>query len=197
MPDRRSRIAFTDHDRGVRRMRLALVFLLAALASCAPRDGAGACSVSVTRDVTFAGSGAEEIVTASATGASCDKTIALYTIHDSEGRPLWAWTSPTAQAFGDAFHTSDEEQVRAFVERWAVPHLATTAEAPPWDVLEPGQTTLDQLTYDDIRAREVPMLCHLSGVARESCVFWEPVAGAAGLLYERLATAAEEEADPS
>ena len=94
-----------------------------------------------------------------------------------------------AKGFVDTF--------RAFVERWAVPHLATTAEAPPWDVLEPGQTTLDQLTYDDIRAREVPMLCHLSGVARESCVFWEPVAGAAGLLYERLATAAEEEADPS
>lgn len=177
-------------------MRMALLLLLATLASCTPRQAADACDITVTRDVTFAGSGAEEVITARANGSSCDKTIALYTIHDAEGSPLWAWTAPTARAFGDEFHTADEEHLRSFVERWANPHVATTAEAPPWGSLEPGQTTLDELTFDDIRARDVPMLCHLTGVARESCVFWEPAAGAAGLLYERLATAAEEEADP-
>lgn len=178
-------------------MRVALFSVFAALVACTPRHSANACDIVVTREVTFAGSGATETVTARATGAACDKTIALYTIHDAEGRPLWAWTAPMARAFGDAFHTADEEQVRAFVERWAEPRLSTTAEAPPWGALAPGQTTLDQLTYDDLRTRDVPMLCHLSGVALESCVFWEPVAGGAGLLYERLVTAAEEAADPS
>lgn len=173
-------------------MRFAFVLVFAALTACAPRQASNACDIAVTHEVAFAGSGAQEIVTARAIGASCDKTIALYTVHDGEGRPLWAWTAPTAQAFGDDFHAADEERVRAFVERWARPHLTTTAEAPPWDALESGQTTLDQLTYDDLRAREAPMLCHLTGVARETCVFWEPAAGAAGLLYERVAAAAEE-----
>ncbi|GAN00117.1 hypothetical protein U91I_03782 [alpha proteobacterium U9-1i] len=176
-------------------MRLPLVCAaLASLLSCAPQERAGACDVRHEREVMFANGGAQETVTARAFGASCDKAIALYTIHDGEGHPVWSWTAPMARAFGDQFAAAEEEQLTTFIERWAQPHITTTEEAPPWGALEPGQTTLDELTYDDLRARNLPMLCHLTSVARESCVFWEPAAGGAGLLYERLATAAEEEA---
>lgn len=178
-------------------MRLAALALVIALAACTPPEEAvntGACDVTHTREIMFAGVEEQETVTARAFGATCGTTIALYAVYDAAGEPLWSWTAPTARAFGEDFRASDEEQLLAFVERWSQPHIATTAEAPPWGALEPGQTTLDEATFDDLRARELPMLCHLSGVARESCVFWEPAAGGAGLLYERLATAAEEEA---
>lgn len=76
--------------------------------------------------------------------------------------------------------------MREFLERWASPTtLASTSTAPEFSDLVPGQTTLDQLTYEDIRARDLPMLCHLSGTARETCVFWEPAAGGAGHLLDR------------
>jgi hypothetical protein len=177
-------------------MRLVAFTLLAALAACAPREAVNttACDVIHTREIMFAGVEEQETVTARAFGATCGTTIALYAVHDSTGEPLWSWTAPMARAFGEDFRAADEEQLRSFIERWSQPHIATTAEAPPWGALEPGQTTLDEATFDDLRARELPMLCHLSAVARESCVFWEPAAGGAGLLYERLATAAEAEA---
>lgn len=177
-------------------MRLLALALLVSLAACAPREAVNtnACDVTHTREIMFAGAEEQETVIARAFGATCGTTIALYAVYDSSGEPLWSWTAPTARAFGEDFRAASHEQLEAFVERWSQPHIATTAEAPPWRALEPRQTTLEQATFDDLRARELPMLCHLTGVARESCVFWEPAAGGAGLLYERPAAAAEEEA---
>jgi hypothetical protein len=163
-------------------VRLVLLALLIAIAACAPR---GRCDMSVTRDLAFSAADARETVTARVIGASCDKTIALYAIHDSEGFPVWTWTSPTARAFGDVFAANDREHVQQFLERWAAPTLSTTQHATEWRLLAPGQTTLDQLTYEDVRARNLPMLCHFSGTARETCVFWEPAAGGAGHLLDR------------
>ena len=79
-----------------------------------------------------------------------------------------------------------------FLQRWAQPALSTTQTAPEFSTLQPGQTTLDRLTYEDIRARNLPMLCHFSGTAREVCVFWEPAAGGAGHFYDRDAEETEQ-----
>jgi hypothetical protein len=152
-------------------------------AACAQQTAR--CDLSVTRDLTFTSANAQESVTASVSGVSCDKTIALYAIHDSDGFPIWSWTSPTPRAFGEVFAANDREHVQAFLERWATPTLTTTHHATEWRLLAPGQTTLDQLTYEDVRARDLPMLCHFSGTARETCVFWEPAAGGAGHLLDR------------
>ncbi len=165
-------------------MRFLAFAIAVALAACAPRGGAR-CDVTVTRDLSFTSSEATETITARSLGPSCDKAIGLYAIHDAEGHPVWAWTAPLPRAFGDAFVDSDAEHMQDFLTRWAQPRVSTTQAAPEWSALSPGQTTLDRLTYDDIRARDLPMLCHASGTAREVCVFWEPVAGGAGLYFER------------
>lgn len=181
------RSAFTcaNHDRRVRPVRALLyAFVAALLAACTPQQGA--CDVSVTRDLAFTSAAASERVTVRSFGASCDKAIGLYAIHDVEGFPIWSWSIPLTRAFGEeTFREMTPENMRDFLTRWAQPTISSTQSAPAWDALTPGQTTLDRLTYDDIRARDLPMLCHSTGTARELCVFWEPVAGGAGLYLER------------
>ena len=170
-------------------MRFIIFVLCAAIAACAPQGGR--CDITVTQDVAFTAPDAQERITTHAFGESCDRAIALYAIHDAEGYPVWSWSTPLARAFGEAFVQSDDDHMRDFLTRWGQPSVSTTQSAPEWERLAPGQTTLGRLTYDDIRARDLPMLCHASGTAREVCVFWEPVAGGAGLYFERDVEEAE------
>lgn len=173
-------------------MRVVFVLLALALAACAPRQQAG-CDLSLTRDLSFSSAEAADRVTVRTLGPTCPQAIVVYAIHAEDGHPLWAWTAPVPLAFGEVFHDADADIMRAFLERWAQPHLTTTSEAPDFALLAQGQSTLDQLTYDDIRARNLPMLCHLSGTSRETCVFWEPAAGGAGHFYDRDADIPESE----
>ena len=101
-------------------------------------------------------------------------------MRDAEGFAIWSWSAPLRHAFGDVFAPEDTEHTQQFLDRWVLPVLETTQAAPAWGDLAAGQTTLDQLTYEDVRARDLPMLCHFSGTARQTCVFWEPAAGGAG-----------------
>jgi len=187
MLGRRSRLACADHDRGVRALRFFLIALALATSACTQQTGA--CNVSAVHELEFAGS--ESQVRAETIGANCHQAIALYSIRSAEGDVLWAWTAPLQRAFGDVFAAEADEHLNAFLERWATPEIATTQAAPAWEDLLPGQTTLDELTYVDIRARDLPMLCHYSGTSRQTCVFWEPIAGGAGHLYDREAEETE------
>jgi len=163
---------------------LAAAMLLAVAAyACTPR--AERCDLSHTREIAFTSAEARDALTVRVIGPSCDKTIGLYAVRDGDGHPIWTWATPMTRAFGDVFAPNEPEPVRRFLVRWAEPTIATTRAAPAWAELEPAQTTLDQLTYEDIRARDLPMLCHFSGTARQVCAFWEPAAGGAGLFYER------------
>lgn len=193
MSDRRSRFRHAHHDRGVRAVRVPIVLGAAAcaLAACAP-EPAPRCDISVTQEISFTGGPASDTVSASAIGAACDKATVLYIVHDAEGRPIWAWVSPMSRAFGDEIRAEEPDEMQDFLERWAQPDLATTGAAPAWPSLAAGQSTLDQFTYEDIRARDLPMLCHYSGTARQICVFWEPVAGGAGHYFERVVEESEE-----
>ena len=184
MLDHRSCFACANHDRGVRPVIRS--FILGALllaAACSPQ--AARCDLSHTRDIAFTGGATADRVIVRTFGASCDKIIGVYEIVDGDGHPIWAWASPLPRAFGDAFSAGEPEHVEAFLEQWSQPLLTTTQAAPEWALLAAGQTTLDELTYGDIRARDLPMLCHFSGTARQTCVFWEPAAGGAGLLFDR------------
>ena len=185
MPNYRSGCAHAHHDRGVRPVRFVVLCIIAALAACEQRAATAQCDISVTRDLALSGTDAHETITARAIGPSCDKAVGLYAIHDAEGHPAWAWAAPLPRAFGDAFVEADEDVMRDFLTEWARPRVSTTQSAPEWDALTPGQTTLDRLTYDDIRGRNLPMLCHSSGTGRELCVFWEPAAGGAGHYFDR------------
>lgn len=186
MSHRRSGVGRADIDGGVRPVMRLLLCIAAALALSACMDGGkGRCTLAHTQATAFTSTTATDAITVRTFGEACDETVGLYEIRDAEGRPLWSWSAPLQREFGDVFASDEPDEMRAFLEQWAQPHIETTAAAPEWAQLAPGQTTLDQLTYADVRARNLPMLCHFSGTARQICVFWEPVAGAAGHFYDR------------
>jgi hypothetical protein len=161
--------------------------LLIALAACLPActRESPTCDITVTREIAFTTETAADVVTTRSLGAACEQAIGVYTITTADGHPVWAYAIPLARGFGDDFIEPEAEAMRAFLERWGEAEISTTAQAPAWTELTPGQTTLDRLTYDDIRARTLPMLCHFSGTGRQLCVFWEPGAGGAGHFLDR------------
>jgi len=164
-------------------MRLLFVAVALILGACAPR--AASCNLQATHDFALSGASETDTITVQTIGPSCDKAIGLYVVRDAEGYALWSWSAPLRHAFGDVFAPEDTEHTQQFLDRWVLPIVETTQTAPAWNELTPGQTTLDQLTYEDIRARNLPMLCHFSGTARQTCVFWEPAAGGAGHMIDR------------
>jgi hypothetical protein len=161
------------------------VAALLALGACTT---APSCDLKSTADLTFSNTETADQITAQTFGETCDEAVALLIVRDGAGRPLWSWTGLLNHRFGETFAADDNEAMAQFLARWVQASVATTQSAPAWDALSPHQSTLDQLTYEDIRARDLPMLCHFSGTAHETCVFWEPAAGAAGLFYERDVT---------
>jgi hypothetical protein len=163
-------------------MRFLLLCAALVAASCTQHQ-AGRCDFTHTAQIAFTSGESQDRVTVRSFGASCDKAVGVYEIIDAEGRPIWAWAAPLQRAFGDVF--TEPEHMEAFLEEWTQPVITTTQQAPEFQLLAPGQTTLDEFTYADIRARDLPMLCHYSGTARQTCVFWEPIAGGAGHLYDR------------
>ncbi len=166
----------------MRAFLFACVALVGACAQTPPR-----CDMELTRDLSFTSADAQDTITVRAFGPSCDKATGHFDVRAPDGAPIWAWTAPLPRAFGDVFPPQEPEAMRDFLERWAQPEITTTQTAPAWAALEPGLTTLDQVTYEDIRARNLPMLCHASGTGRQACVFWEPAAGGAGHFYDREA----------
>lgn len=164
-------------------MRSFVVVMALALSACA--QTAPGCNLEATHDFALSGASETDTITVQTIGPSCDKAIGLYVVRDAEGYALWSWSAPLRHAFGDVFAPEDTEHTQQFLDRWVLPVLETTQDAPAWNELHPGQTTLDQLTYEDIRARNLPMLCHFSGTARQTCVFWEPAAGGAGHMIDR------------
>jgi len=164
-------------------MRVLVLGAMLALAACS--QAPARCDFEVTHEIAFTAADAEDTVLVQSIGPTCDKTIGLYVVRAADGYPIWSWSAPLSHRFGDVFGPEDTEHMEAFLNSWAQPRLATTQSAPAWDALAPAQTSLDRLTYEDIRARNLPMLCHFSGTARETCVFWEPAAGGAGHLLDR------------
>jgi hypothetical protein len=165
-------------------IRILIPLALLALAACMPRAPSD-CNLSFDREVAFTPDDAQDVVTARSLGPSCDKTVGLFTVSGADGHPLYAWSAPMTQAFGDTFAGATAEAMNAFLERWSQPTLLRTSAAPAWPLPESARTTLDRLTYEDIRARDLPMLCHSTGTGVEACVFWEPAAAGAGHMYDR------------
>jgi hypothetical protein len=163
--------------------RLLIVILFAGMTACAQR--AQPCDLEVTHTIAFSAPGAEDQLSVQSIGPTCERTIGLFTLRTSDGFPIWSWSAPLSHRFGDVFAPEDREQMQAFLESWAQPALTSTHHAPTFETLAPADTSLDQLTYEDIRARDLPMLCHYSGTGRQTCVFWEPAAGGAGHFMDR------------
>ncbi|HRE42462.1 MAG TPA: hypothetical protein PKY87_00660 [Terricaulis sp.] len=164
-------------------MRLLILAGLALCAACAPQQTPH-CEARISREIAFTESAAPDVIAAQTLGEYCAQAFGVLTITTHEGDPVWVYAAPLARAFGEGFAEPEEEAMNAFLERWAQAELSRTSAAPAWTQLSAGQTGLDQLTYEDIRARDLPMLCHYAGTGRQLCVFWEPAAGGAGQLLD-------------
>ena len=155
------------------------------LTACTPATEHAGCDAVSTREIAFTGGASADIVTVRSFGKVCRDAIGLFTVTTADGAPVWAWSAPLHRVFGETFVENEREAMAAFLDRWTEPQISTTTHAPEFELLAPGQTTLDALTYEDVRARDLPMLCHYAGTARQACVFWEPAAGGAGHLLDR------------
>lgn len=171
-------------------MRLLLSAVAALAASACAREPAS-CDRAATATIAF--SSAADTVTARTFGPACDKAVGVIAIAAEDGTPLYAWSAPLHPTFGNLFEPRVDgptvETADEFLARWAALRIAQTGEAPPWAARAPAppgaQTTMDRELYEFIRARDLPMACHLSAVAREACVYFEPAAAAASPFLER------------
>ncbi|MDZ4691946.1 hypothetical protein [Terricaulis sp.] len=162
------------------------------VSACARAPVQASCEFRSAHELAFTAPDAADTIVAESRGEACDKAVGLLVIRAADGYPIWSWSAPLSHRFGNVFAPDDTEHMVSFLEAWAQPEITTTQSAPAWDTLVPAQTTLDQLTYEDVRARDLPMLCHFSGTARQTCVFWEPAAGGAGHMLDRDAEEPEE-----
>lgn len=157
------------------------------------------CNVSVDRPISFTAPDAADRVFAQTVGPSCTEAVAVLTIRDPEGAAIWAFAMPFRQGVGAALISPDaadlsQEAVAAALNTWieAAPRPASSVVDWPQGASAPeGEsrnarwiTTLDPLTYRDIRARNLPVYCYVSGPRRSQCVFFEPAAAQAGILYD-------------
>ncbi len=165
-------------------MRIVILAALALVAACAPPKQSAACDVSAEREIAFTDAQAADVIQARSLGENCAQAFGVLTITSAEGDPVWVYAAPLARAFGEDFAEPAPDAMREFLERWAEAEISRTGAAPTWMQLSAGQTGLDRLTYEDIRARDLPMLCHYAGTGRRLCVFWEPAAGGAGQLLD-------------
>lgn len=174
---------------GARRLRAALLAVtLALLGACAPAPREERCDLLAESQIAFTAPDASDRVTVRTFAPSCGEAIALYAVTTADGEAIWAWSAIVQRTFGEALRGADADEMGAFLQRWSAARVERTSAAPAWPLGGETSTTLDRATYEDIRARDLPMLCHLSSVARETCVFWEPAAGGAGHFYDRDAT---------
>lgn len=165
------------------------ILCLFCLAACARQ--APTCERASASEITF--STASDRVTARSFGPSCGKAVAMIVIRDARDEPLWTWSAPLYPTFGNMFRDDGDgpspRLVEEFLARWSALKPHTTADAPAWPARAPAPggavTTLDRATYEDVRARALPMACYLSRVARETCIFFEPAAAAAAPFIER------------
>src|SRR5512134_123662 len=119
MSDRRSRLAFADHDRSVRAvMRILVLSALALLGACTQQQ-AGRCDFTETRQVAFTSAEAQDRITVRSFGVSCDKAVGVYEIIDAEGHPIWAWAIPLQRAFADVFRADEPKHMQKVLEEWA------------------------------------------------------------------------------
>jgi hypothetical protein len=173
--------------------RALLLALALTLCACSRSADDTRCDSEASNAVAFSSPDAHDAVEARAIGADCGAAVAVYVVRSHEGVPIYAWAAPMHPTFGDSFAPRVEQplsrrEMQSFLDRWAAAASATTGAAPAWH--EGIVTPFARETYEDIRARDAPMLCFLSGVARETCIYWESGVAAAGVLVERDAPGA-------
>lgn len=176
-----------------------LVFVLAALALVGcdrPRAVDAGCTREVTREVSWSGA-APDSITASSSGPSCLQAIVTLAIRNAGGDALWVHAAPYYDMVVGGAPPPDApvvsgQRMDEFLSAWAEPTLATTDTLPEWregaeSLAESADTfsydtAFDRPTYEQLRARALPMLCYAAAVEATRCLIVDPQSGAPTMI---------------
>lgn len=178
----------------------ALAILIAALflASCgqpAEQTDAG-CAREITREVAWSGAVPDRI-TASANGPSCLQAFVTLSIRAANGDALWIHAAPYYDMVAGGAPPPDApavsaERMDAFLSSWAEPTLGRSGTLPHWragsaSLTESADTfaydtPFDRDAYEQLRARDLPMLCYAAAAEASQCLIIDPLSGAPTMI---------------
>ena len=166
----------------------AVAALLAAPAALA----ADRCNAAAAYDWASAGKGVT--VEAFASGATCDKTVAVFVIRDAEGTAqVWEAypTEQNAALAGKTTAAETEAALKAWIDQ-STSIFKTTADLPEWkegaDAPVSGEFPfyveegIDRENYTRIRKLAAPIFCYVSGMESMSCLYKDSDSG--GLIFK-------------
>ncbi len=172
-----------------------LVFIAAALAlsactfSANTANNAEGCARTATHNVTWSTEGTEDTITASSDGPTCAQAVVTFVARSSTGDPLWVFASTYYDMTSGGIPPEGapavtDEQMDTFLTGWADVTLQRSGELPEWregfDSLSASAQTFTYDTpfgreaYEEMRARNLQMICYAAAVEATQCLLMDP-----------------------
>lgn len=177
---------------------LAILVAVSLLVGCnQPPDRAEAgCAREVTREVAWSGA-APDTITTNASGPSCLQAFVTLSIRNANGDGLWVHAAPYYDMVAGGAPPPEapavtSEQMDTFLNGWAEPTLTRSNTLPEWrdgvaSLTESAETfsydtPFDRETYEQLRARDLPMLCYAAAAEASQCLIIDPLSGAPAMI---------------
>lgn len=168
------------------------------LANCSrPTEQTDAgCAREITREVAWSGA-APDRITASSSGPSCLQSFVTLSIRAANGDTLWVHAAPYYDMVAGGAPPPDARpistaQMDTFLNGWAEPTLGRSSTLPQWregiaTLTESAatfsyDTPFDRETYEQLRARDLPMLCYAAAAEASQCLIVDPFSGAPTMI---------------
>ena len=130
-------------------------------------------------------------------GPTCKSAIVTLGVYDEGGLPIYAWASAAQFIFG-LQNANTAEEMKAALNEWNGPDNLppdTTGTLPPWNETsgQPDQAEfffipqdgMDKATYENLRKRNLPLLCYPQGRESTLCLaFYAGQPGQPGMIEE-------------
>lgn len=180
-------------------MRLLLMTLaVATLAACSrpaeTQTAAAGCARSATHEVTWSNAAAPDVVTATSAGPSCAQAVVTLVMRNAAGDPLLAFAATHyAMTAGDSpppdgLPAVSDADMDRFLAGWANVTEMRSGALPEWRAdaatLTESATTFAYVTpfsrdvYENMRSRDLPMVCYAGAVEGSRCLIIDPATGA-------------------
>jgi len=180
-------------------MRFLLIASALALSACtlstntAGNERAAGCARSATHNVAWSTDGAEDTITTSSDGPTCAQAVVTFVARSSAGDPLWVFATTYFDMTSGGIPPEGapavtEEQMDRFLTGWADVTLQRSGELPEWregfDTLSASaptfsyDTPLGREAYEEMRARNLQMICYAAAVEATQCLLMDPASHA-------------------
>lgn len=178
-------------------MRVLLTSLaLLSLTACsrpAETQTASGCARGATHEVAWSNASSPDVVTATSSGPTCGQAVVTLVLRRANGDPLWAFASThyTLNA-GDSpppegLPAVSDADMDRFLAGWADLTEMRSGELPEWRAdaasLTESATTFsydtpfDRDVYENMRGRNLPMVCYAAAAEGSRCLIIDPATG--------------------